>query len=97
MRGALVRDALQWSKYINEVLLEWGDDTEIMTGPHSPAFKGNAKIQEFLRLQRDNFGFIHNQSARLANKGVHIQDVGHAIDAMVPQVQREVWHNNGYH
>ena len=97
LRGALVRDALQWSKYINEVLLEWGDDAEIMTGPHSPAFKGNAKIQEFLRLQRDNVGFIHNQSVRLANKGVHIQDVGHAIDAMIPQVQREVWHTNGYH
>ena len=25
LRGALVRDALQWSKYINEVLLEWSD------------------------------------------------------------------------
>ncbi len=97
LRGALVRDALRWSKYINEVLLEWGDEVEIMTGPHSPAFTGNAKIQEYLRLQRDNVGFIHNQSARLANKGVHIQDVGDAIDAMVPQVQREVWHTNGYH
>jgi alkyl sulfatase BDS1-like metallo-beta-lactamase superfamily hydrolase len=97
LRGALVRDALQWSKYINEVLLEWGDDVEIMTGPHSPAFVGNEKIQEYLRLQRDNVGFIHNQSVRLANKGIHIQDVGDAIDAMVPESQRAVWHTNGYH
>ncbi len=97
LRGALVRDALQWSKYVNEVLLEWGDEAEIMSGPHAPAFFGNAKIKEYLKLQRDNIGFIHNQAMRLANKGMSIQDVGLAIDEIVPEVQRKVWHTNGYH
>ena len=97
LRGAKVRDALRWSKYINEVIHQWGDDVELMTGPHGPTFDGNDKINEYMSLQRDNIGFVHNQSLRLANKGVKIGDVGQEIEEMVPAVQKKVWHTQGYH
>ncbi|MGD8357387.1 MAG: alkyl sulfatase dimerization domain-containing protein, partial [Lysobacterales bacterium] len=97
LRGVQVRDALGWSRYINEVLLTWGDEAEIMCGPHGPAIFGNPYIREFLRMQRDNFGFIHNQSLRLANEGVKIQDVGTEVASMVPESLQKVWHTHGYH
>ena len=97
LRGAQVRDALRWSKLINEVIEDWGDEVEIMTGPHGPNFSGNSKIQEFMRLQRDNYGFIHNQAVRLINSGMKLQDVGQAIEDMVPATLARVWHTHGYH
>ncbi|GAB2518844.1 alkyl sulfatase dimerization domain-containing protein [Microbulbifer agarilyticus] len=97
LRGAAVRDALAWSKLINEVILEWGDEVELMTGPHGPTFSGNGRILEFMKIQRDNYGFIHNQSVRLMNSGVKLQDVGDAVKAMVPKSLSSVWHTHGFH
>jgi len=97
LRGAQVRDALGWSKYINEVLLAWGDETKIYAGPHGPAIFGGNYIREFLRLQRDNYGFIHNQALRLANEGVKLQNVGQRVAAMAPEGLTKVWHTHGYH
>ncbi len=97
LRGAKARDALLWSKRINEVIAEWGDEVEIMTGPHGPTFAGNEKIQEFMRAQRDNYGFIHNQTMRLVNQGVKIQDIGQAVDEIVPESLSQLWHTQQYH
>ncbi len=54
------------------------------------------EISQYLTLQRDNYGFIHNQAMRLANHGVTINDVGREIEKIVPQAQKEVWYTNGY-
>lgn len=97
LRGAQVRDALGWSKMINAVVQEWGDTVETMIGPHGPSFSGNEKIVEYMKIQRDNYGFIHNQTLRLINSGMKIQDVGQAIEEMVPQSLSKVWHTHGYH
>ena len=97
LRGALVRDALGWSKLINEVIQQWGGDVEMMTGPHGPTFSGNQKIVEYMTLQRDNYGFIHNQTLRLINSGMKMQDVGVALESMVPESLAQVWHTHGYH
>lgn len=97
LRGAQVRDALAWSKMINAVIQEWGDSVETMIGPHGPSFSGNQKVVEFMKVQRDNYGFIHNQTLRLINSGMKIQDVGQAIEAMVPESLSKLWHTHGYH
>jgi len=97
LRGAQVRDALGWSKLINEVIVEWADKTELMTGPHGPTFAGRDRIKEYMSLQRDNYGFIHNQALRLINSGMKIQDVGQAVEEIVPEDLSKVWHTHGYH
>jgi alkyl sulfatase BDS1-like metallo-beta-lactamase superfamily hydrolase len=97
LRGAQVRDALGWSKLINDIIQEWGNEVELMIGPHGPSFSGNGKINEYMTLQRDNYGFVHNQALRLINSGMKIQDVGQAIEEMVPESLSKVWHTHGYH
>ena len=69
----------------------------MMTGPHGPTFSGNQKIVEYMSLQRDNYGFIHNQTLRLINSGMKIQDVGATVESMVPENLAKVWHTRGYH
>lgn len=97
LRGAKVRDALKWSKDINEMINAWGDDVEYLFGSHSAPIWGNDEINEFMTLQRDNYGFVHNQTLRLANNGMTMQDIGHFIIDELPESIRQSWHTNGYH
>ncbi|WEM45715.1 alkyl sulfatase dimerization domain-containing protein (plasmid) [Photobacterium sp. DA100] len=103
-RGAKVRDSLVWTKYLTELKLRFVDSglVDNIHAAHSapvwndPATDAN-EIAEYMTLQRDNYGFIHNQSMRLANHGVSINDVGREIEKIVPQSQLDTWHTNGYH
>lgn len=97
LRGAKTRDALRWSKYINQVIVTYGNKIDLMTGPHGPSFNGKERAVEYMKAQRDNYGLIHNQAVRLANSGVKISDVGEAVDAIVPRSLSQLWHTHGYH
>ncbi|PKH54912.1 MBL fold metallo-hydrolase [Shewanella sp. Choline-02u-19] len=97
LRGAKVRDALKWSKDINEMITAFGSKVEVLFSAHSAPVWGNEEVNQFLRLQRDNYGLVHNQTLRLANNGVGIQDIGDAIQATIPETVYKTWHTNGYH
>ncbi|MEZ8141463.1 alkyl/aryl-sulfatase [Enterovibrio sp. FF113] len=97
LRGAKVRDALKWSKDINEMINAWGADIDVLFGSHSSPIWGNDEVQDFMKLQRDNYGFVHNQTLRLANDGVVIQDIGDAVIDVIPESIQQAWHTNGYH
>ncbi|MEX1279170.1 MAG: alkyl sulfatase dimerization domain-containing protein [Acidimicrobiia bacterium] len=75
LRGALVRDALVWSKKINEALYLFGHDAEVMFASHSWPRWGNDRIQEVLRTQRDAYAHLNNHALHLANQGVTINEV----------------------
>jgi len=103
-RGAKVRDALVWTKYLTELKLRFVDSglVDNIHAAHSAPVWNLAEtkvneISEYMELQRDNYGFIHNQAMRLANNGVTIHDVGREIDKIIPQSQLDTWHTNGYH
>ena len=97
LRGAKVRDGLLWSKYLAEMLVNYGDRVDHIVAAHSAPVISNEYVNHYLALQRDNYGFIHNQSLRLANHGVNINDVGRELEQIVPQSQEKAWFTNGYH
>ena len=70
IRGALVRNALNWSKYINEAMELFGDRTEVLFTSHNWPRWDRDDIREFLTLQRDLYRWIHDQAMRCANKGM---------------------------
>ena len=70
IRGALVRNALNWSKYINEAMELFGDRTEVLFTSHNWPRWGREDIRGFLTLQRDLYRWIHDQTMRCANKGM---------------------------
>lgn len=97
LRGAKVRDSLAWSKYLNEMVTLWGGEATSLFAAHSAPIWGNEEINSFLRLQRDNYGVVHNQTLRLANNGVTIQDIGDALQENIPKMIYDAWNTNGYH
>jgi len=95
IRGALVRDSLKWSKYIQEAIELFSDDTDIMFASHHWPRWGTDDVKEFLRRQRDLYRFIHDQTMRRANLGLTPLEI--AEDLSLPQVFQDESHTRGYY
>jgi alkyl sulfatase BDS1-like metallo-beta-lactamase superfamily hydrolase len=95
LRGALIRDALEWSRQINEALYRFGQDAEVMFASHSWPRWGNARIQEVMRGQRDMYAHLNNQVLHLANQGVTINQIHNVYEP--PKSLQQQWYARGYH
>lgn len=95
LRGAKVRDALAWSKYINEALYSFGQEAEVMFASHSWPRWGNARIQEVMRGQRDMYAHLNNQVLHLANQGVTVNQIHNVYE--MPKSLQQQWYARSYH
>ena len=95
LRGAPVRDALRWSKYLNEAMWRYGQDAEVMFASHHWPRWGNERILEVLRGQRDLYANLNNQVLHLANQGVTINEI-HNVYRLPESIELQ-WYNRGYH
>jgi alkyl sulfatase BDS1-like metallo-beta-lactamase superfamily hydrolase len=95
LRGALVRDALAWSKGINKALYLFGQEAEVMFASHSWPRWGNDRIQEVIRAQRDTYANLNNGVLHIANQGVTINQIHNVYK--VPKSLREQWSARSYH
>ena len=95
LRGALVRDALSWSKQINEALYRFGREAEILVSSHNWPRWGNERIQEVMRAQRDAYANLNNQVLFLANQGVTIKEIHNQY--VVPESLQQQWNVRQYH
>ena len=95
LRGALIRDTLEWSRQINEALYRFGQDAEVMFASHSWPRWGNARIQEVMRGQRDMYAHLNNQVLHLANQGVTINQIHNVYEP--PKSLQQQWYARGYH
>ena len=95
LRGALVRDALEWSKQINVALYRFGQEAEVMFSAHTWPRWGNERIQEVMRTQRDTYAYLNNQVLHLANQGVTINQIHNVYK--LPDSLRNQWAAHSYH
>jgi len=95
LRGAPVRNALNWSKHINAALYKFGQEAEVMFASHSWPRWGNARIQEVLRAQRDTYANLNNQALHYANRGVTINEIHNVYE--VPKSLQQQWAARSYH
>ena len=95
LRGALVRDALEWSRQINKALYLFGQDAEVMFSAHTWPRWGNDRIQEIMRTQRDAYANLNNAVLHLANQGVTISEIHNVYQPPV-SLQRQ-WAARSYH
>jgi alkyl sulfatase BDS1-like metallo-beta-lactamase superfamily hydrolase len=94
-RGADVRDALAWSKYLNEALQMWGGKAEAMCGQHHWPVWGAERVDTMIRQQRDLYKFAHDQTLRLMNHGLTATEIAEAI--RLPKSLDGAWHARGYY
>ncbi len=94
-RGAEVRDALAWSKYLSEALQMWGGKADAMCGQHHWPVWGNERIDTMIRQQRDLYKFAHDQTIRLMNHGLTATEIAEVIK--LPASLEGAWHGRGYY
>ncbi len=94
-RGADVRDALAWSKYLGEALQMWGGKAEAMCGQHHWPVWGQARIDTMIREQRDLYKYAHDQTIRLMNHGLNAAEIAETI--RLPASLEGAWHGRGYY
>ena len=95
LRGALVRDPLEWSKKVNEALYRFGQEAEVIFASHSWPRWGNARIQEVMRTQRDAYANLNNDVLHLANQGVTINEIHNVYRS--PKSLQNQWAARSYH
>ena len=95
MRGALIRDSLRWSRYINEALYTYGQKAEVMFASHHWPRWGNDRIQEVLKDQRDIYAHMNNQVLHYANQGVTINEIHNVYEP--PASLHDGWTARFYH
>ena len=94
IRGAQVRDALGWSKYINETMDLFPDAEVAFASHHWPTW-GKDNIRGFLANQRDTYRFLHDRALHLANQGLVMDELG--SDTFVPKALATDAASRGYY
>lgn len=95
IRGAQMRNALAWSKYIHEAMRLFADRTDAMFSTHHWPRFGRDDVRGFLTLQRDLYRFMHDQAMRLANLGRRPDEI--AAELELPECFRGESHVQGYY
>jgi linear primary-alkylsulfatase len=95
LRGAEVRDARGWSRYIGEAIELFCDDTDTVFASHHWPTWGQDNVRVFLGQQRDLYGYLHDQTLRLLNQGYTGTEIAEIIE--VPPKLDGAWHTHGYY
>ena len=95
LRGALVRDTLMWSRYIDEALDRWGDVSDVVFASHGWPHWGGEAVRGYLVRQRDLYRWLHDQSMRLINLGYTPNEISARID--LPPGLWADYHCHGYY
>ncbi|WP_313662614.1 alkyl sulfatase dimerization domain-containing protein [Cellulosimicrobium cellulans] len=95
LRGAVVRDPHVWSRYLTESIDLFGDEAEVVFASHHWPTWGTERIVEYLSLQRDLYGYLHDQTLRLLNRGFTGPEIAEQIT--LPPALENAWHARGYY
>jgi len=94
-RGAQIRDALVWSKYIDEALDWYGPQTDVLFASHHWPRWGREAVASYLASQRDAYRYVHDQTLRLANQGLTPNEIAEGL--RLPDGLGDEFFNHGYY
>jgi alkyl sulfatase BDS1-like metallo-beta-lactamase superfamily hydrolase len=95
IRGAVVRDARVWSRYLTEVIHLFGDRMDVVFASHHWPTWGRERAIRFIGEQRDLYAYLHDQTLRMLNQGLNGTEIAEAIQ--LPPALEQAWHARGYY
>ncbi|MEU4649499.1 alkyl/aryl-sulfatase [Nocardia fluminea] len=95
LRGALVRDPHVWAKYLTQAINRYAARTDVVFASHHWPTWGTDRLTEFLSVQRDLYGYLHDQTLRALNQGVTGIEI--AEDFPLPPAVVNSWSTHGYY
>ena len=95
LRGAQVRDAKAWARYLDGALLRHGGTSDVLIAQHHWPVWGAEALQGFLRRQRDLYKYVHDQTLRLMNHGWLAGEIAEVLQ--LPQSLQQDWAAHGFY
>jgi alkyl sulfatase BDS1-like metallo-beta-lactamase superfamily hydrolase len=95
LRGAQVRDARIWSRYIAEAIELFAADCDVAFASHHWPTWGTQNVVRLMTGQRDLYAYLHDQTLRLMNQGYTGSEIAEMIE--VPPALDAAWHTHGYY
>ncbi|MCM3771192.1 MBL fold metallo-hydrolase [Priestia aryabhattai] len=95
LRGAKVRDAAAWARYLQQAIDLFGQELTTLFGVHNWPRFGNQSCIAYIENQRDVYQYIHDQTLRLMNQGYTIDHVGRMM--RLPETLSQEWYTNGFY
>ncbi|WP_395577183.1 alkyl/aryl-sulfatase [Streptomyces sp. BK79] len=95
LRGAVVRDPHAWSHALTETIDLFGETTDVAFASHHWPTWGQERVVDFLSVQRDLYGYLHDQSLRLINKGWTGIEIAEHLK--LPPALENAWNTHGYY
>ncbi len=95
IRGAQVRDANAWAKYINEARDRYATEAEVVFAQHHWPVWGQSRIMDYLAKQRDAYKYLHDQTVRLINHGLKSTEIAEQLT--LPRSLETEWSVRGYY
>lgn len=95
LRGAQVRNARLWSRYLDEALDRYAPTADVVFAQHNWPTWGNETIRGYLRQQRDLYKHLHDQTLRMMNHGLTGVEAAEAMT--LPPSLAQPWANHGFY
>jgi alkyl sulfatase BDS1-like metallo-beta-lactamase superfamily hydrolase len=95
IRGAQVRDANAWAKYLDEARDRFARQADVVFAQHHWPVWGNARLLDYLAKQRDAYKYLHDQTLRLMNHGLKPAEIAERLS--LPRSLEREWHVRGYY
>ncbi|MGY4100561.1 alkyl/aryl-sulfatase [Nocardia sp. R16R-3T] len=95
LRGALVRDPHVWAKYLTESINLFARNSDVVFASHHWPTWGTDRLVEYLSLQRDLYGYLHDQTVRRLNQGYVGGEIAEMLE--LPPAIADAWHTRGYY
>lgn len=95
LRGAEVRDANSWARYITEAQSLFGKDAEVVFQSHNWPHWGNDVIQEYITNTAAVYKFMHDQTLLYINQGYTSTEIANMIE--LPEALNKVWYTRQYY
>ena len=95
LRGAVVRDPRIWSRYLTEAIDRFDGRFEVVFASHHWPTWGRERAVGYLSLQRDLYGYLHDQTLRMLNAGSTGSEIAEEIE--LPPALEQAWHARGYY
>lgn len=95
LRGAAVRDAAAWAKYILEAEYLFGDEVEVVFQSHNWPHWGNETIHEYMEDTAGVYQYINNQTLHYLNQGMTPAEISRTLE--LPERLAKVWYCRQYY
>ena len=95
LRGAQIRDAAAWARYILEAEALFGGGAEVVFQSHNWPHWGNDVIRRYMEDTAAVYQFINNQTLHCINQGMTAAEISRTL--VLPDRLEKVWYCRQYY